>query len=103
MIPAEVAPADDGGPATASEAAQTGGGGHAAPAPHKPRGGTVLHLAERYALVGLLLLLILGFSLLRPHTFATVQNWQTILADQATVALAAFALIVPLSGGRFVQ
>jgi ribose transport system permease protein len=101
MIPAEVAPADDGGPATASDAAQAGDGGHAGPAPQKPSGGTVLHLAERYALVGLLLLLILGFSLLRPHTFATVQNWQTILADQATVALAAFALIVPLSGGRF--
>lgn len=61
----------------------------------------LLRAAERYALVAVLVLLSVGFSLLNPHTFATVQNWQTILADQATVALAAFALIVPLTGGRF--
>lgn len=62
---------------------------------------SALHLAERFGLVGLLLALIILFSVLRPSTFATLQNLQSVLSSQAVIAVAALAVIVPLVGNRF--
>ena len=60
-------------------------------------------LAERYALVVLLLLLIAFFSLYGPtgETFATTANLTSVLGNQSVVAVAALAAVVPLIGGQF--
>lgn len=73
---------------------------HASTAP-SPARKQLLHLSERFGLVGLLIALVLLFSLLRPSTFASLQNLQTILSSQAVIAVAALAVIIPLVGGRF--
>jgi ribose transport system permease protein len=56
---------------------------------------------ERYGLVGLFIVVIAVFSAMRPHTFATLANWQAIGTSQAVLGIAALALIIPLVGGRF--
>lgn len=48
----------------------------------------------------LLVVVILTFSLVRPHTFATATNLRVILAGQAVVALLALATLLPLSAGQ---
>ncbi|HEX6285959.1 MAG TPA: ABC transporter permease [Acidimicrobiia bacterium] len=58
-------------------------------------------LAERYALPVLFLILIVGFSLALPDTFASVANLRAILTTQAVPAIAAMALMLPLVAGRF--
>jgi ribose transport system permease protein len=68
------------------------------------RGGRVpAELAERYALVGLLLGLIAFFSLYGATgaTFATSANLKSVLGNQSVVAIAALAAVVPLIGGQF--
>jgi len=56
---------------------------------------------SRYALVGVLVILWVGFSLRSPEVFATTSNLQTILSVQATTALLALAVVVPLVAGQF--
>jgi ribose transport system permease protein len=41
------------------------------------------------------------FSLWIPETFLTIETWRVLLSDQAIIALAAIALVVPLSAGMF--
>jgi ribose transport system permease protein len=60
-----------------------------------------LTLLERFGLLMLFAALVALFSLLRPDTFATTANWQTIATSQSVLAVAALALIVPLISGRF--
>lgn len=69
-------------------------------APRRSGRGVRLGL-ERYALVGVWLLLIAGFGLLRPDTFLTVGNFSTILGSQAVQAVIALALLVPLMTGDY--
>jgi ribose transport system permease protein len=57
--------------------------------------------AERYGLVGAFVIQIVIFSILVPHTFPTVQNWQGIAISQSVSAAIAFALMIPLVAGRF--
>jgi ribose transport system permease protein len=58
-------------------------------------------LVSRFALVGVLVLLWVGFSLNNPQIFATTSNLQTILSVQATTGLLALAVVVPLVAGQF--
>lgn len=57
-------------------------------------------VASKYALIGVLALLSIGFSLGNPTAFATTANLQTILAVQATTGLLALAVVVPLVAGQ---
>lgn len=61
----------------------------------------VADMAERYALPVLFLLMVIGFSLALPDTFATVANWRAIMTSQSVPAIAAIALMLPLVAGRF--
>lgn len=56
---------------------------------------------SRFALVGVLVVLWVGFSLKNPDVFATTSNLQTILSVQATTGLLALAVVVPLVAGQF--
>jgi len=63
----------------------------------------VLALAERFALVGLLVLLVVFFAVdgTTSGTFLTTANIQTVLGNQSVVAIAALAVVLPLIGGQF--
>lgn len=63
-----------------------------------PRGAQPL---ARFAVLGLLILLILLFSLLRPDTFATTDNASTILVENAVLTILALAVMVPLIANDF--
>ena len=67
-----------------------------------PRRGLVPRLGlERFALIGVWLVLIVGFAMLRPDTFMTTGNLQTILGSQAVQAVVALALLLPLMTGDY--
>jgi ribose transport system permease protein len=70
-------------------------------AQRRPRRELVSDLINRYGLVGVFLLVILLFSILRPETFPTVDNAQTIASTQAVIALLALAAVTPLVVGQF--
>lgn len=55
----------------------------------------------RFAVPLLLIALIALFSALRPTTFATAANFQTILAESAVLAMLALAVMLPLIVGEF--
>lgn len=55
----------------------------------------------RFAVPLLLVVLILLFSALRPTTFATAANFQTILVESAVLAMLALAVMMPLVVGEF--
>lgn len=57
--------------------------------------------ASRFALPALLVVLVSVFSTLAPTTFATVDNFRTILATQAVLALVALAALLTLVVGEF--
>jgi ribose transport system permease protein len=57
--------------------------------------------AERWALVGVLLVLIVGFSIAVPNTFPTTGNLQTIVNTLPPSAFMAFAAMVVLVVGEF--
>jgi ribose transport system permease protein len=63
----------------------------------------VIALAERFALVGLLALLVVFFSAYGPtsSTFFTTANIQSVLGNESVVAIAALAVVLPLIGGQF--
>jgi ribose transport system permease protein len=55
----------------------------------------------RYALVFVLAALIVVFSLLRPDTFFTSGNFQSILTTEAVLVILALGVILPLAAGEF--
>lgn len=55
----------------------------------------------RYALVFAWIGIIALFSLLRPDTFATTSNFQTIFGSQAVLVVLTLGLILPLMVGEF--
>jgi ribose transport system permease protein len=61
----------------------------------------VIDNSERFGLLVLLAVEVVTFSLLRPETFATLANWQSIASSQAVLAVAALALMPALLSGRF--
>lgn len=60
-----------------------------------------LQLTQRYGMVGVLALLIAIFSVLRPDTFPTVSNAQSILNNQAVLIIIAMAAMMGLIVGAF--
>jgi ribose transport system permease protein len=58
-------------------------------------------LLERYAVVLVLFALIVLFSLLRPNTFPTYQNFTTIASTKDILVIVALAAMVPLAAGEF--
>jgi ribose transport system permease protein len=73
------------------------------PAPVPARHGRLRALAERHALLALLVAVIAFFSLYPPSrgVFFTSQNASVLLGNQSTVALLALAVILPLVSGYF--
>lgn len=59
------------------------------------------NFGQRFALVFVWAALVLAFSLLRPDTYFTTGNFQTIFGSQAVLLILAMALIVPLTTGDF--
>ena len=55
----------------------------------------------RYGLVVILLILLVGFSLAKPSSFATWDNYRSILNNQAVIVLLALAAMMPLIIGEF--
>jgi ribose transport system permease protein len=56
---------------------------------------------QKYALILAWLLVVIVFSLLKPDTYATSGNFQTIFGSQAVLLILALGLIVPLTSGDF--
>lgn len=54
----------------------------------------------RYSLVLVLVLLVIGFSIARPSSFFTINNFQGIFINQVVVVFAAIELIAPLIVGE---
>lgn len=55
----------------------------------------------RFAMIGLLVVLSIAFSLILPRTFATTANWSTIFSENAILAMLALAVMVPLIVNEF--
>jgi ribose transport system permease protein len=68
--------------------------------PTRSRDG-VFGILGKYGLALLAILLLIFFSIAEPDSFATVDNYRSILDNQAIVVLLAFAAMVPLIVGRF--
>jgi ribose transport system permease protein len=66
----------------------------------KPPALTVVVL-QRYGLLVLFLLVIAGFSLMLPESFATVLNFRNIAGNQSVLAIVTLAAIIPLICGHF--
>ncbi|MBL8581801.1 MAG: ABC transporter permease, partial [Rhizobiaceae bacterium] len=60
-----------------------------------------LHLAQRYGMIAVLALMIAIFAVLRPETFPTVANAQSILNNQAVLIVIAMAAMMGLIVGAF--
>lgn len=61
----------------------------------------ILTLLERYMLVVLLLLVVVGFSIAKPDLYPTAANFRTVLGNQSVLIIAALAALVPLVAGQF--
>lgn len=56
---------------------------------------------RRFGVVLVWVVVIAFFSILRPHTFATASNFETLLASQAPLGILSLALLIPLSAGDY--
>jgi ribose transport system permease protein len=86
------------GAAVSVAAAATDGGSPRGP---RPRAALSAMLAERWVLLWVWGLLILVFALLRPQSFFTTGNAQTILDSQSTLVFVSLAALFPLLVGEF--
>jgi ribose transport system permease protein len=57
--------------------------------------------AARFALPAILLAFIVAFGILRPSTFLTIDNFQTVLVQQSVLAILSIAALLPLIIGEF--
>ena len=62
------------------------------------RGGAIL---DRGALLLVWIAVIVVFGILRPDTFLTSENMQTILGSQATLVILTLGLLIPLTAGDY--
>jgi ribose transport system permease protein len=58
-------------------------------------------IAERYALLGAWVLVFVLFGVLRPDTFLTSANFESILSSQAVLVVLALGLLVPVTAGDY--
>jgi ribose transport system permease protein len=83
---------------------RSGGSGdeNLADAGSRPHGGfDVIDASRRYGIIVVWLGVIAVFSILRPDTFFTFGNVQTIAGSQAVLVILTLGLIVPLAVGEF--
>lgn len=71
-----------------------------------PQGGAgapnvVFGLAERYSLLVVFAIIVVGFSIANPDVFPTTRNAQTIASTNAVIAVLALAAMLPLVAGKF--
>jgi ribose transport system permease protein len=57
--------------------------------------------AERFALIGVWIVVIIVFGSMRPDTFLTASNFQTIFGSQSVLAVLTLALLPPLLAGDY--
>jgi ribose transport system permease protein len=69
--------------------------------PANDRSSRVAHLVGRFALVLILVLLAVVFSIARPESFGTWDNFKAILSNQVVVVFIAFAATLPLIVDEF--
>lgn len=70
--------------------------------PRAGRGfGRLSHLVSTWGLLVLLIVLILGFSVLKPDTFPTYFNFRSIVNNKSVQALVALAVFVPMTANHF--
>lgn len=67
---------------------------------HRQRDG-FFGILGKYGLFFLAIILLVVFSVAQPDSFATLDNYRSILDNQTIVVLLAFAAMVPLIVGRF--
>ncbi len=58
-------------------------------------------IAEGYALLGAWVLVFVLFGVLRPDTFLTSANFESILSSQAVLVVLALGLLVPVTAGDY--
>lgn len=80
-----------------SDATPVGDATHPAGAPRRD----VRPTLERYALVGLLAIVVVAMSLAEPDLYPTAANFRATMASQAVLAVCALATLVPLVAGQF--
>ncbi len=73
------------------------------PRPKKEQnvGGAIGGAFSRFALIIVLVVLVVAFSVLRPETFPTINNTITIVASQDVLIVLAVGLLFPLLAGEF--
>lgn len=64
-------------------------------------GSRLRSIAPRFGMVGLLVLLLVVFSILRPVSFANSANLRTILVESAVLTILALAVMIPLIANDF--
>ncbi|MGI8418101.1 MAG: ABC transporter permease [Nakamurella sp.] len=64
-------------------------------------GGWSLRVLSVHGLLILLVVLLIGFSILKPDTFPTAFNARSILSDKSIVALLALAEMIVIAAGHF--
>jgi ribose transport system permease protein len=62
---------------------------------------SVLRRSAPYALLGILIFLVILFSVLIPDQFGTLANLRTTVSSQSVLAILALAVLVPLIAGEF--
>ncbi|WP_432542992.1 ABC transporter permease [Kineococcus sp. SYSU DK002] len=78
-------------------ASTPGSPGAAGPAPRARARGH----GERFALIAAWALVVVVFSLLRPDTYPTAGNLQSVLGSQAVLLILALGVLLPLTTGEF--
>ena len=63
--------------------------------------GALLYAAQRFGLLALFVLVIIGFSFLLPESFPTLANFRNIAGNQSVLAILTLAAIIPLICGHF--
>jgi ribose transport system permease protein len=67
----------------------------------RPLMAAVTRLISVWGLLILLVLLIIGFSILKPDTFPTAFNFRSILSNKSIQALLALAVLIPMTANHF--
>jgi ribose transport system permease protein len=60
-----------------------------------------VYTLQRYGLLLLFILVVIGFSLKLPESFATVLNFKNVTGNQSVLAIVTLAAIIPLICGHF--
>lgn len=58
-------------------------------------------ILNKYAVLGVLILIIAVFSILAPETFFTFENLRVITSSQSVLIIAALGLVLPFAAGEF--